>query len=640
MGTLTEKYWKRFRRFVADMPVGKKLFVGFMCLTAVLGLVVGALFLTVSRLGEANHAIVDIAAKRSEYADELRFAAADLRAEQQAYVIDGTGSRTSYNAAASRFESALEQLRGAAHGPVEQSLVRKITTGYETFLHTDQMIFDAVQMGDDYLARNLTLGAESLDLGFMAADAASVTELADAERADAIAQFQTTSRDARDLGIVLSALALMVMFVASWLITRLIRDPLQRVQIAAERAAEGDLDAEAEVDSDDETGRLARAFNRMLAKLQTREAMLLADHHRQETQSRIHRALEMADDESAALEVLGRTLDDLLDGRSAELLLADNSKANLEQAVVAGANPDGPGCPVASPYSCVAVRSGAAVTFPSSSALDACPHLRNRGGDPCSAVCVPVSFMGRAMGVIHTIAEEGHVAETSEVDALSNLSTQAGARIGMLRTMVRTSLQASTDGLTGLMNRRTFQSRMRAMRRSGVAFAMVMADIDHFKRLNDTHGHETGDRALKTFCEVAASTLRSTDLFARWGGEEFAFALVGLSAEDAAEVLDRVRLELAAKLSTSDLPGFTVSYGIIAADHCATLDDAVRRADDALYEAKGAGRDRCVIARTDGPTTMTDVGDPTQSTRVREPAFAVPSGVLARLAHDDDPMEM
>ena len=162
-------------------------------------------------------------------------------------------------------------------------------------------------------------------------------------------------------------------------------------------------------------------------------------------------------------------------------------------------------------------------------------------------------------------------------DALSNLSTQAGARIGMLRTMVRTSLQASTDGLTGLMNRRTFQSRMRAMRRSGVSFSMVMADIDHFKRLNDTHGHETGDRALKTFCEVAASTLRSTDLFARWGGEEFAFALVGLSAEDAAEVLDRVRLELAAKLSTSDLPGFTVSYGIVDADHCATLDDAVRR---------------------------------------------------------------
>jgi hypothetical protein len=66
----------------------------------------------------------------------------------------------------------------------------------------------------------------------------------------------------------------------------------------------------------------------------------------------------------------------------------------------------------------------------------------------------------------------------------------------------------------------------------------------------------------------------------------------------------------------------------------------VRRADDALYEAKGSGRDRCVIAHTDGPTTMTDVGETSSAKRVREPAFAVPSGVLARLAHDDDPMEI
>ena len=128
----------------------------------------------------------------------------------------------------------------------------------------------------------------------------------------------------------------------------------------------------------------------------------------------------MADDEPAALEVVGRTLDDVLPDRSAELLLADNSKANLEQAVVSGPDPEGPDCPVTSPYSCVAVRSGAAVTFPSSSALDACPHLRNRGGDPCSAVCVPVPFMGRAMGVIARHRPRRHVPPTSiEVDSLS-----------------------------------------------------------------------------------------------------------------------------------------------------------------------------------------------------------------------------
>ena len=635
MDTSTDR--RTVRRYIADMPVGRKLFAGFASLTLVLGLMVVCLFITVSRLGDANRQIVNVAAKRSQLADELRFAAADLRATQQAYVMDGTGSRSTFDESASHFESTLEELRMTVDGPVQDALITKIMTGYHTFLATDQLIFDAVQHSNDFLARNLTLGAESLDAGFIATDADQLAVLADAERDDAVRAFNQTSTYARNLGIVLSVLALAVMFLASWLITRLIRDPLSRVQVAAERAAEGDLDAAAEVDSDDETGRLARAFNRMLAKLQTREEMLLADHHRQETQSRIHRALEMADDEPAALEVVGRTLDDLLHGRSAEVLLADSSKANLEQAVVAGANPDGPGCPVSSPYSCVAVRSGTAVTFPSSNALDACPHLRNRGGDPCSAVCVPVSFMGRAMGVIHAVAEDGATASAEVVDALSNLSTQSGARIGMLRTMVRTSLQASTDSLTGLMNRRTFQSRIRAMRRSGIGFAMVMADIDHFKRLNDTHGHETGDRALKTYCDVATTTLRTSDLMCRWGGEEFAFALVGLTPEEASEVLDRVRLELSARLSTSDLPGFTVSYGIVAADHCATLDEAVRFADDALYEAKAAGRDCRIIAQTEGPIEPADVR--VQPARVAEHAMSVPTGVLARLAHDDDPMD-
>ena len=619
------------------MPVGRKLFAGFASLTLVLGLVVGSLFVTVSRLGDANHQIVAVAEKRAENADVLQFAAAELRAAQQAYVLDGSGTRAEFDRASSRFEVALDALRTTVAGPVEMTLIHKISTGYQTFLVTDQMIFQASQSGDDFLARNLTLGAESLDFGFMADDASKVTKLADQERADAVAAFGRTSNFARNLGIALSALALLVMSLASWIITRLIRDPLHRVQLAAERAADGDLDAEADVDSDDETGRLARAFNSMLAKLQHRELMLLADHHRQETQSRVHRALEMADDELAALEVVGRTLDDVLPGRSAEVLLADNSKANLEQAVVAGSNPDGPGCPVASPYSCVAVRSGAAVTFPSSSALDACPHLRNRGGDACSALCVPVSFMGRAMGVIHTIDVDGRTPDAAEVEALSNLSTQAGARIGMLRTMVRTSLQASTDSLTGLMNRRTFQSRIRGMRRSGISFSMVMADIDHFKRLNDTHGHETGDRALKTYCEVATGTLRSNDLMCRWGGEEFAFALVDLAPEEASAVLDRVRMELLARLSTSDLPIFTVSYGIVAADHCATLDEAVRLADDALYEAKAAGRDARIIAETSGPIAASDVR---VTPRVGEHAMSVPNGVLARLAHDDDPMDM
>ncbi len=628
---------RTFRQRIIDLPVGRKLFVGFAALTCVLALVIGCLLLTVSRLGAANDHIVGVAADRSQSADHLRFAAAELRAAQQAYVLAGPATRTQFDRAAGQFETALQDLRQSGGDPVARALIQKIATGYQTFLGTDQLIWEALQSGNQVLARNLTLGAESLAFGFMADDASKFAESAEAGRLDAVARFRDTSSDARALGVVLSIVALVVMTLASWAITKLIRDPLHRVQQAAERAAEGDLEAEADVNGDDETGRLARAFNSMLSKLRLREETLLADHRRQETSSKVHRALEMSDDESTALEVVGLTIAEVLPGRSAELLLADNSKSNLEQAVVAGDNPDGPGCPVASPFSCVAVRSGSAVTFASSTALDACPHLRNRGVAPCSAVCVPVTFMGRAIGVIHAVGVEDQVPHVNEIEALSMLSTQAGARIGMLRTMVRTQEQASTDSLTGLINRRTFQTRIRALRRNNTRFVLVMADIDHFKKVNDTYGHETGDRALKTFCEVAKSSLRETDLMARWGGEEFAFAFRDLDATQARDVIDRIRLELSARLSTSDLPGFTASFGIVAADCCASLEDAVRLADDSLYQAKAQGRNCSVIASTE--TTIPGTATAQPMVRVTEKLRSNVVGVLASLARDDDPLD-
>jgi diguanylate cyclase (GGDEF)-like protein len=170
-----------------------------------------------------------------------------------------------------------------------------------------------------------------------------------------------------------------------------------------------------------------------------------------------------------------------------------------------------------------------------------------------------------------------------------------------------------------------------------------MADIDHFKRVNDAHGHETGDRALKTFADVARSSLREGDLIARWGGEEFAFAFVNLTAEQARDAIDRIRLELAARLSTSDLPRFTVSYGVVAAAECPSLEHAVRYADDSLYVAKARGRDCAVIADTrlmEDDEEHVDAEPIRHMTRVAEkPARAAKHGVLAALARDDDPME-
>jgi diguanylate cyclase (GGDEF)-like protein len=278
-----------------------------------------------------------------------------------------------------------------------------------------------------------------------------------------------------------------------------------------------------------------------------------------------------------------------------ELLLADNSHAHLERAVVTGPGGAGPGCPVDSPDSCVAGRRAQTQVFADSEALDACPMLRGREHGRCSAVCVPVSIMGRTVGVVHTTGPVGTPLPDAEVQSLQTLAHQAGNRLGMIRVMAETQLQASTDGLTGLVNRRTLENRMRQLRSDGTEMTFVMADLDHFKTLNDAHGHEAGDRALRIFSEVMRNAMRADDLACRYGGEEFAILLPGTDTGDAVDIVQRVRKALLDHVAQGDAPAFTASFGIAHSTDAADLEDLVQRADRAMFAAKAAGRDRVCL---------------------------------------------
>jgi diguanylate cyclase (GGDEF)-like protein len=122
-----------------------------------------------------------------------------------------------------------------------------------------------------------------------------------------------------------------------------------------------------------------------------------------------------------------------------------------------------------------------------------------------------------------------------------------------------------------------------------------MADLDYFKRLNDTMGHEAGDRALKLFADTARTVVRDRDHVIRWGGEEFALLLPGATAERAAEVVERLRAALAQAHLMSNTPIFTASYGVADSTMGRDRETIVRLADEALYRSKQAGRDRCAI---------------------------------------------
>ena len=158
---------------------------------------------------------------------------------------------------------------------------------------------------------------------------------------------------------------------------------------------------------------------------------------------------------------------------------------------------------------------------------------------------------------------------------------------------------ARTDPLTGLANRRTFtevaEAEFQRGKRYGANAALLMIDIDHFKSINDSYGHEAGDRALVAMAKTLKSLTRSLDLPARFGGEEFVCLLIATDQFGATEMAERIRL--AASQIVTSLPDgdfrFTVSIGCaVFEDGDANWSEALNRADAAMYMAKNSGRNR------------------------------------------------
>lgn len=325
-----------------------------------------------------------------------------------------------------------------------------------------------------------------------------------------------------------------------------------------------------------------------------RTAEMEAEAARQEFEGKLARALDMAQDEMASLDVVDRALALAAPGRAAELLLADSSRAHLVRAAGAGA---ARACSVESPRDCVAVRRGQTLCFKDGDELDACPYLRDRG-DPCAAVCVPVNVLGNTVGVLHVTGRVGDAPDKGITVRLETISTQAGARVGMLRALHRSEIQAATDPLTGLLNRRSAEDRIYALMRDERPFAIAMCDLDSFKVLNDTHGHEAGDRALRLFSSTLKSTLRPSDLAARYGGEEFLLVFPDCGADAATAAVERLREELALAVQQGGTAPFTASFGVADLSHGPTLEEMMKRADDALLTAKRAGKNRVLVAET------------------------------------------
>lgn len=164
------------------------------------------------------------------------------------------------------------------------------------------------------------------------------------------------------------------------------------------------------------------------------------------------------------------------------------------------------------------------------------------------------------------------------------------------------SKAASTDGLTGLLNRQGIEQTLLSVQRSAAVWSVLLVDVDHFKRVNDQHGHLVGDQVLQAVGQRLQAGVRSADGVARWGGEEFLIVLPNTTMPDAALVGEKLRADIAShKLCDVEL-GLTVSIGVAEHTPHSTTEQTIKAADDALYDAKNAGRDRvCVVARKQAP---------------------------------------
>ena len=212
-----------------------------------------------------------------------------------------------------------------------------------------------------------------------------------------------------------------------------------------------------------------------------------------------------------------------------------------------------------------------------------------------SIACIPMIVYSDVVGVINvTNKKKGKEFTDEDVEMLKAVADQAAVAVNKAQLWD----MAVTDSLTGLYVRRYFmvklQEEIHRAERYGKRLTVIMADLDRFKKINDTYGHDAGDRALKTISKFLQKNIRDVDAIARYGGEEFVMLIPDADKEAAYCLAQRLRAELA-KVELEDLPPITISLGIATYPSDSTdIEELIKKADAAMYEAKQKGRNRVV----------------------------------------------
>ncbi len=220
-----------------------------------------------------------------------------------------------------------------------------------------------------------------------------------------------------------------------------------------------------------------------------------------------------------------------------------------------------------------------------------------------SFMALPLHLFGRLVGFVPASAPEPDRFRAEDLRGAELACTLAGVSMENIHLFEKVNELAIKDGLTGLYTHRAFQSRLEEeilrSARAKVPFSVIMADIDHFKSYNDNFGHQAGDAVLKAVAETVSGGVREIDFAARYGGEEFALVITGADKSQAAAAAENIRLALEARSFNfgGKVSRVTASFGVAEFPaEAAAAGQLVRAADERLYRAKQAGRNRVVAS--------------------------------------------
>lgn len=579
--------------------------------TVILTLASGTVMLMASSIEERERTAVEQRAVFDELTATLEEDSYRQTEQARAYVITGDPTHIiAYRrekAALRSVEQRIVHLRDAGAGIGELAALRQALHWADGLTDEQEAAIKAAGEGDRETARTILFGDEyGRELDRVAAQIGKFQYMLDQRTEVAVQQATAAARQWRFTSeAMLGATALLFLCVLYFILKQRILRPVVRLSDVVTRLAAQDF---AVIPPDfpqvDEIGDMAQAvriFRENGLERQRLEQERDAGRVTRDQLSRMTQRLQGCDSIGDLVEVVGRFAPEIAPGFSGRLYIHDGRRNAMLQACE-WLSPRQSAQEFA-PSACWALRRGQ-THKPAGEQIDIpCEHLDRAMILP--TICIPLTAQGESIGLLYVEQPaDGTGDQISRTEKyLEMLAENISLALANLRLRDALRQMAMADPLTGLANRRrfdaVFKEQVALAQSANTPLTCLMADIDHFKRFNDTHGHDAGDAVLRAVGAALNDALRERDCAFRMGGEEFVLLMPGFALDQAFERARQIQQkvqDLRVEHRGEELGPVTASFGLAVFPDHGRADTLIRTADAALLRAKNQGRNQIVIA--------------------------------------------